>query len=111
MKCYREFEWQIATAKNLTQQHFFRDRQDFDRGSYKMASFDKGQERKKKKKKHHMATVKCKTELKLLQRLHGLCKMNENTAASIGKTLKRPNMEAGACRGSQDKSEGKMKGK
>lgn len=47
MKCYREFEWQIATAKNLTQQHFFRDRQDFDRGSYKMASFDKGQERKK----------------------------------------------------------------
>lgn len=29
------FEWQIA-AKTLHPQHFFRDRQDFDRGSHEM---------------------------------------------------------------------------
>ena len=46
------FEWQSA-GENLSLQHYFRDRQDFDRRSYKMMTFDKGL---KKKKKDHVAT-------------------------------------------------------
>ena len=58
------FEWQID-AKNLSVQHFFRDRQDFDRGSYKMMSFDTGTERKNiaGQKSNVMIKLDCKLSL------------------------------------------------
>lgn len=53
----------------------------------------------KRGKKQHNATVKCKTGPKLLQRRRGLCKMNENIAAPIGKTLKGPTWSLGSAGG------------